>query len=174
MKQGFEKKLKELGFSFQVIPYDFYILSPLNDVEKTIKIQLIYSEAADKRKYGSHNNNEIESIGLYKFKLNPSESQSDFIVFAFRNSKKERIEFVIIPTDELNQRLTKEYRTTNGTHKHKIVFWLMPDNCLYECTNLGIEGEWFYMSKGQNSRLADQTEWNYTEYLNRWDRLKRI
>jgi hypothetical protein len=173
MKWEFEKKLKEIGFSFQCHT-GLYILSPNNNDSRTINIQLIYSEPVDPLKYGSNNGIEIESIGLYKFKLNPSESQSDFIAFALRNSKKERIEFVIIPTDELNQRLTKEYRTTNGTHKHKIVFWLMPDNCLYDCTNLGIEGEWFYMSKGQNGRLADQTEWNYTEYLNRSDRLKRI
>ena len=174
MKQGFEKKLKELGFSFQVIPYDFYILSPLNDVEKTIKIQLIYSEAADKRKYGSHNNNEIESIGLYKFKLNPSESQSDFIAFAFLNSIKHQIEFIIVPTELLKHRLINGTRLRSENHLFKIVFWFMPDGFVYNCSDIGIEGEWYFMSKGKNGRMADRTEWNYTEYLNRWDRLKRI
>ena len=174
MKTQFESKLIELGFSYQSDPYDFYILRLNNDIARTLGVQLICSEAFDERKYGSNNGNEIESIGLFKFKFNPAENESDFITFAFQNSIKHQIEFIIIPMDELNQRLTNENRTRNGNHTHKIVFWLIPDGFIYNCTNISIEGEWYYLSKGLNGRMADKTEWNYTEFLNDWDRLKRI
>jgi hypothetical protein len=174
MRRQFESKLSELGFSFQAKPDDFYILSQINDVKRTITVRLICSELVNPLIYGSHNNNEVESIGLFKFKLNPAESKSDFIIFDFRNSIKQQTEFVIIPTEELNQRLTKENRTRIGNDNHKIVFWLMPDGFIYNCSNIGFEGEWYFMSKGVNGRMADRTEWNYTEFLNDWDRLKRI
>jgi hypothetical protein len=174
MRRQFESKLFELGFSFQAKPDDFYILSQINDVERTITVRLICSELVNPLIYGSHNNNEVESIGLFRFKLNVAYSESDFIIFDFRNSIKQQTEFVIIPTDELNQRLTKENRTTIRNHTHKIVYWLMPDGFLYNCTDIGIEGEWYFMSKGVNGRMADRSEWNYTEFLNTWDTLRKI
>jgi hypothetical protein len=30
------------------------------------------------------------------------------------------------------------------------------------------------MSKGVNGRMADGTDWNYSDFLNDWDRLKMI
>lgn len=48
------------------------------------------------------------------------------------------------------------------------------DNKLYDCTNAWIEWEWYYLSKGENGRIADKTDRNYTEFLNNWDRLKMI
>jgi hypothetical protein len=174
MKTEFEKKIIELGLYYQCITDDFYIFRPNYDISSTLHVQLICSEAVDERKYDSNNGNEIESIGVFKFKLDPANAKSDFIIFAFPNSIKYQIEFIIIPTDELNQRLTKENRTRNGNHTHKIVFWLMPDRFIYNCTDVGIEGEWYYLSKGLNGRMADKTVWNYTEFLNDWDRLKRI
>ena len=174
MKTQFESKLIEHGFSYQTDPDDFYILCPENDVERTIMVRLICSKLVNPLKYGSNNSNEIESIGLFKFKFNPEENKSDFITFAFQNSIEHQIEFIIIPTDELNQRLNMENRTRNGNNKYEIVFWLMPDGFIYNCTNISIEGEWYYLSKGLNGRMADKTEWNYTEFLNDWDRLKRI
>lgn len=174
MKTQFESKLIELGFSYQSNPDCCYILNPNNGVNQTIKVRLICSEPVDGNKYGSNNGNEIESIGVFKFKLNSSESDSYFTTFAFQNSIKHQIEFIIIHTDELNRRLTKENRTRNGNHTRNIVFWLMPDRYIYNCTDVGIEGEWYYLSKGLNGRMADKTEWNYTEFLNDWDRLKRI
>jgi hypothetical protein len=174
MKAEFEKKLYELGLSYQINPEGSYILSLINDVERTITVRLIFSELVNPLIYGSHNNNEVESIGLFKFKLNPAQSKSDFIIFDFRNSIKQQTEFVIIPTDELNKRLTKEDRTCIGNYTHKIVFWLMPDGFIYNCTDIGIEGEWYFMSKGINGRLADRSDWNYTFFLNNWDILMKI
>jgi hypothetical protein len=174
MNVEFEKKLSELGFSYQSSPDSLYILRSSNKANVTLHVQLICSETVDEIKYGSHNGNVIESIGLFKFKLNPPESISDFTTFAFRNSMKHRIEFVIVPTDVFIHRLTKVNRTCNGNNKYKVVFWLMPDGSIYNCTNIGIEGEWYFMSKGEFGRVADRTERNYTEFLNDWDRLKKI
>jgi len=100
---------------------------------------LICTEPVDERIYSSRNGNVIVSIGLFKFKLNATKSESDFITFAFQNTIKHRIEFIIIPTEELIHRLTKENRTLNGNQTHKIVFWLMPDGFIYNCTDIGIE-----------------------------------
>lgn len=174
MKAEFENKLNNLGFSYRSNLNNLYILNSINDSEGRIKVRLIYSKPADERKYDSKNGNVIESIGLFKFKFNPGMSESDFITFAFQNSIKHQIEFIIIPTDELNQRLTKEDRMRNGNNSHKIVFWLMTDGFIYNCTDIGIEGEWYFMSKGEFGRMADNTKWDFTEFLNAWDRLKRI
>lgn len=48
----------------------------------------------------------------------------------------------------------------------------MPDRCVYDCTNISIEGEWYYLSKGISGRMADRTDWDYREYLNKWDSIK--
>jgi hypothetical protein len=52
-----------------------------------------------------------------------------------------------------------------------MVFWLMPDNNLYETTDLGAEGEWYFLSKGVNGRMADGSVQDYSEFLNAWDKL---
>ena len=174
MKEEFETKLIELGISFQVKPDNFYILSTINGVERKITVRLICSKLVNPLKYGSNNGNEIESIGLFRFQLNPWRNESDFITFAFLNSVKHQIEYIIVPTELLKHRLIKGTRIRSETHLFKTVFWLMPDGFVYNCSSLGIEVEWYFMSKGINGRMADRTEWNYTEYLNRWDRLKRI
>jgi hypothetical protein len=174
MKAEFEKKLSDLGFSYQSKPNEFYILYTNNNAASSINVQLICTEPVDEIKYGSRNGNVIESIGLFKFKLNAGRSESDFITFAFQNSIKHQIEYIIIPTEELKHRLIKRNRLHSENHIYKLVFWLMPDGFIYNCTDIGIEGEWYYLSQGLNGRQADRTEWNYTEFLNEWDRLKRI
>ena len=47
----------------------------------------------------------------------------------------------------------------------------MPDRFLYETTCISVEGEWYYMSKGVNGRMADDTDMNYTAFLNNWGQL---
>ena len=59
MKTEFEKKIIELGFYYQCITDDLYILRPNNDIARTLHVQLICSETVDERKYGSHNGNII-------------------------------------------------------------------------------------------------------------------
>jgi hypothetical protein len=49
----------------------------------------------------------------------------------------------------------------------------MPDGSLYETNGICIspEGEWYYLSKGINGRMADKTDWCYTLFLNNWKQL---
>ena len=169
----FESKIIELNFSFQFRPDNFYILIPINGVERTITVRLICSKPVNPLKYGSNNGNEIESIGLFKFQLISAEKESDFMIFAFQNSVKHKIEFIIIPTKELKLRLIKGHLATTDNHTFKIVFWLMDDR-LYNCSDISLEGEWYNLSKGVNGRMADDTELDYTSFLNKWEILFKL
>lgn len=95
----------------------------------------------------------------------------EFLILAFQNKVKQHDEFIIIPTKELKRRLIENNRIPTENQEIEVVFWLMNDRFLYDCTNVGVEWEWFYLSRGVNGRLADCSEWDYSEYLNDWDRL---
>ena len=172
VKTEFENKLKELGFSYQCNTDGQYILCPCNESNSILNSHLILSEPVDSVIQGSRNNNKIQAIGLFTIRLSKEIKEQDFLTMAFQSTNNHNIEFIIIPIIELKRRLSENNRIATGKKGIKLVFWLMPDNCLYDCTNLGIEAEWYFMSKGLNGRLADGTELDYTDYLNRWDRLK--
>ena len=53
----------------------------------------------------------------------------------------------------------------------EMVFWLMADGFVYDATNISVEGEWYFISKGVNGRMATGSELDYSEYLNNWQRL---
>jgi hypothetical protein len=168
MKAEFENKLKELGFSFQCQTDDHYILSNKNDKDRIISIQLICSHQITESLHGSHNGTDIQSIGYFKLKLLPDTKEPESLGFAFQNTSKHCVEFIIIQKKELMKRLGMENWILTVTQKMGIVFWLMPDNHLYETTNIGIEAEWYYLSEGMNGRMADQTKLDYSEFLNNW------
>jgi hypothetical protein len=172
MKTEFEKKIVELGFSYQCNTDGVYVLSHNNDTNSMLTAQLICSEPVDESQLGSRNGNAIQSIGHFKIKLLNEVKEPYFLILAFQNTINHIVEFIIIPKIELMRRLNKENRISKASHKISIVFWLMPDNCLYDCTNIGVEGEWFYMSKGPNGRVADDTDWDHSDFLNAWDKLK--
>lgn len=174
IKLDFEKKIKGLGFSYKCNTDGEYILSQNNDTNRILTVQLIYSEPIEEVIRVSNNGNEIEAIGSFKFKLLNNIKEPYIYILAFRNSSNQNVEFIIIPKKELMRRLKKENRISTDKKGIEIEFWLMPDKGLYDCTNLGIEGEWFYMSNGLKGRLADETEWCYTKFLNGWDGLKMI
>jgi hypothetical protein len=171
MKTEFEKKIIELGFSYQCHTNRVYILCQNDDTDCTIEAQLICSEPVDESKLGSRNGNVIQSIGRFKLRFPMEVRVQDFLILAFQNINKHCVDFIIIPTLELMKRLNKENRISIYNHEVEIVFWLMPDNQLYETTDLSVEGEWYYLSKGLHGRMADQTEWDYTEFLNDWNRI---
>jgi hypothetical protein len=172
MKTEFENTLKEHSISFQCNTKGQYILCPHNDTNSILYSHLIMSEPVDVVIHGSQNNNKIQAIGCFTIRLPKEVKEQDFLIMAFQNTNNHCVEFIIIPKIELKRRLGVDNRISTGKKVLKMVFWLMPDNCLYDCTNLGIEGEWYYLSKGRNGKMADGTEWDYTDYLNRWDRLK--
>lgn len=174
MKTEFEKKLKEHSFSYHCNTDGLYILCQNNDTNRCINAQLIYSKPIDEVIHKSRNNNNIQAIGYFKLEFLTEVKETDFFILAFRNTSNHSVEFIIIPQKELKRRLVESNRISNVNEEIEIVFWLMADRFLYDCTNVGIEWEWYYLSKGLNGRMADGTEWDYTEFHNDWNRLKLI
>lgn len=169
MQIEFEKKLTEHGLSYSVNYDHFYTLSSQTGGGNHLTVQLISSLPVTKEELGSKNGNDIQAIGLFNIKPPIEGQEPDLLILALQNPVKNRFEFLIIPPRELTRRLIegKRYSTEN----QKIVYWLLPDNCLYLTTDIGIESEWYYLSQGVNGRMADRTDADYAEFLNAWERL---
>ena len=105
-------------------------------------------------------------LGYFKLNLPTEVKDQDFLILAFQNTNNHCVEFIIIPKKELMRRLNKMNRISTDNQEIDMVFWLMPDNHLYECSDISVEGEWYYLSKGVNGRMADGTEWDYSKFLN--------
>jgi hypothetical protein len=174
MKTEFERKLKELNFSYQCNTDGLYIMRLNNDPNRIINAQLALSEPVDEVIHGSRNNNKTQAIGLFKLRLPPEIKEKDFLILAFQNTNNHCVEFIIIPGRDLIKRLNMEHRISIDNREIDMIFWLMHDNHLYESTSIGVEGEWYYLSKGAHGRMADQTVWDYTEFFNDWDILKML
>jgi|ERR1035437_1130827 hypothetical protein len=178
MKTEFEKKLKEYGFSYQWYSDDLYILSRNDDVRRKIKVQFFSAEPILDVLHTSHNGNKLQAIGSFKLSLMNKVKNPDIFIFAFENTINQCVEFIIISSKEFIRRLIESYRISSDNHVLYIVFWLLADgyndNKLYETTDVGIEWEWFFLSKGENGRMLDSTDLDYTEFLNNWDKLKMI
>lgn len=169
-KTAFLKALKEHDLSVYFHRNDHYILIKGGDSSRIVSVQLICSTKINPVVHGSSNGNEPESIGHFKFTIPKWEDHINFYVFAFVNFSKKDSEFIVVSDEVLRSRLTQRNRIpANG--KTEMTFWLMPDQCVFDCTNISIEGEWYYLSKGVGGRMADGTEWDYSKYLNDWDGL---
>jgi hypothetical protein len=169
-KVALNEKLVELGFDILDEGNNTSRLNLYDDPSNEITVQLIGSEQIDELLHGSHNGNETRAIGLFRFAIPSVGIEPEFFIFSFTNKSSRKIEFIIIPSAEIIRRLIKKFGLINN-QEIEIVFWLMPDSCLYEATQTGVEWEWYYMSKGINGRMADGTDWDYTEFHNHWDRL---
>lgn len=178
MKTEFEKKLKENGFSYQWNSDDYYILSRNDDVGHKIKVQLISAEPVLEVLRMSHNGNKLQAVGSFKLELMQMMQGNDIFIFAFENTINQCVEFIIISSKEFKRRLIESYRIPWDYQVLNIVFWLLADgyndNKLYETTDFGIEWEWYFLSKGEKGRMVDDTDLDYTEFLNNWDKLNMI
>ena len=164
MKSIFEKELTKQGFLFQETSDGYYKITQKNRIVQPISIQLIISKPINLLFHGSQN--ELDGIGYFHFTLN-SEHNQDYFVFAFKHLRNVLTQYMIIPTEELRKRLMKNLiRYRSGEHL-ELRLWLMNDH-LYDTTDLSLEGEWFYLSKGRGGRMIDHTIWNYSEFLNNW------
>lgn len=161
MKTEFERKLKEEGYSYNLNPDGYYKISKINRIDLPIKVQLVESKPIN---HGSQNGNEIDGIGYFHFSLNSEQSPNN-LVFAFKHLRNDTTEYMIILTAELRKRLEMNIIRYMSGEYFEISLWLM-DGHLYDTTNLGLEGEWFYLSKGIGGRMIDQAEWNYTSFWN--------
>lgn len=175
MNTEFEKNLIRLGFSYQRHTDDLYILSRNDDERLQIKVQFISAEPNLEVLRSSPNGNKLQAVGSFKLTLM---KENDIFVFAFENTIKICVEFIIISSKEFKRRLFESYRIFRDNHILSIVFWLLADgyndNKLYETTDFGIEWEWYFLSKGENGRMVDDTDLDYSEFLNNWEKLKMI
>ena len=160
-------KVVELGYTIRQERDNTFRLN-LNEVNsRDIKIRLIVSEPIERR-HGSANNTEIKAIGYFKYKILPEDREPDFYVFSFNNKSDNRIEFVIIPFNELKNRLDLSDCVMQNLQETELILWLLPDDYLFEATQISIEGDWWFIA----GRMAKNTHWDYTSFLNRWEVLQ--
>lgn len=171
VKIEFEMRLLELGLSYSVHNDDRYIISNQTGGENHIEVQLISSLPINKQVHGSKNGNVLQAIGLFNFKFLESGLEPDILAFTFQNLVKNRVEFIIIPSQDLFIRQAKMNPGSIRRKSVEMVIWLMEDDCVYETTNISIEAEWYFISKVVRGRMADGTEIDYTKYLNCWRKI---
>lgn len=161
----FEEKILELGFSFSFQNAGFYVLY---DKNRFLTVQLLISEPPESLIHASKIGIDIQAIGLFKINQPLFDQGPDFYAFMFQNSYNQRIEYLIIPNDELMRRLNLRIFETKRKKSLRLVFWLLPDNSIYHTTGISVEGQWYFLSKGVNGRMADKTDLDYTSFLNNW------
>lgn len=167
----FEKKLTELGLSYSVHLDAYYTISSRTYSINPTVARLIQSLPVNNRVHVSKNGNQIAAIGLFKNTFLTSGFESDIFVFAFQNPDKNQAEFLIVPTLEFWRRHVEMNSKSVRRKGVEMVFWLMEDGFVFDATNISVEAEWYFMSKGVCGRMATGSELDYTEYLNGWRRL---
>ena len=151
---------------------DFYSITNYKGGVEKLTAQLILSLPVDNHFHGSKNGNDIQTIGLFKFKFPSSRRKPDIIVFVFNNESKNKAEFIIISLDEFIRRFIKNHPGSKQQKNIEMVFWMMEEGSVYDTTNISDEAEWYFLSKGVNGRMADGTDIDYTSFLNNWTKLK--
>lgn len=160
---AFENTLAEQGFTFQVDPDNIYSISQVDKPDRKVTAKLICSEPINEKLHGTKNDTEIKAIGYFRFKLSPESTEPNFYFFAFNNNQDNKTEFVIIPNEELKNRLSQRKRITDN-QKTELILWLMPGGYVFDATNIGAEAEWYFIA----GRMAVNTIGDYTIFLNHW------
>ena len=159
--------MAELGYTILQERDNTFSLN-LNEVNsRQIKIRLIVSEPIIKRIHGSKNNTEIKSIGYFNFKLAPEAFEPNFYIFAFTNTRDNKVEFVVVPYPELKNRIVLKKCNTNYDQEIELKFWLLPDNLVFDSSGLGAEGEYWFIG----GRMAINTYSDFTSFLDGWNQL---
>lgn len=166
MKSEFEKELSKQGYLFQKTSEGYYNIKPKNRIIQPISVELVVSKPVKQIIHGSQNGNELDGIGYFLFSLT-SVHPSEYFVFAFKHLRNDSSHYMIIPTKELRRRLKKNMIRYRNGENLELRLWLM-DEHLYDTTNLGLEGEYYNLSKGRGGRIIDQTVWNYSRFWNNW------
>jgi hypothetical protein len=166
MKTEFESKLKSKGYSYNINHEGYYKISPIKRLSLPMKVQLVKSKPIKEIIHGSQNGNEIDAIGYFRFKL-ATDEKPDIIIFEFKHLRDGSSVYMIIPEETLRKRLEKNIIRSRSNEYFELRLWLMDDH-LYDTTNLGLEGEWYYLSDRKGGRMIEPTIWNYTSFLNNW------
>ena len=171
IKSAFREILKEHNLTVYFNQYNHYTLIHGNDSSRIVSAELICSTKIDVLLHGSHNNNVVDGIGHFKFTIPKWVEKINFYVFAFFNTENHNTEYVIVPDEILRKRFQKLNRIPDGSNEAKLTLWLMPDNKVYDTAKISMEGEWYWLSRDFDGRMADGTQEDYTEYLNNWERM---
>lgn len=168
IKKELEYLLKERGFSYRERSNDIFEIVSHKNVLMEVTAKLIISDQVDPLFHGTKNGTEIKAIGCFSFEqLNGKEF--DYYILAFSNKADNCLEFAILPFSELKHRLeSRSQIIAPGNDKIELELWLLPDDFLFETTNLGAEGEWWLIG----GRMAINTHRDYTCYRNAWNQLK--
>ena len=161
------KKLSELGIIVHEESGSTFRLKLNKDDLSSVMIELVTSEPIIERLHGTKNNTPITAIGYFKFKLSLEGNEPNFYIFALNNAVENKVEFVVVPTDELINRIASRKRITDKVQETELKFWLLPNKMVFDTTSLGAEGEWWFIG----GRMARNTHLDYTQYQNVWDRL---
>ena len=152
----------------------FFELTRTSLPVRIITAQYVPSMSVNKYFHGSSNNTEIDTIARFEVPEFEKKSPPSFYIFPIHNTKRGKLNFAVIPSQIVIERIYLRHQNDLIKRPLEVTFWLMPDDCLYDCTNVSAEGEWFFLSKGANGRIADDTDWNYTPFLNNWQLLVNI
>jgi hypothetical protein len=163
-RKALDDGLTEHGFYYQHDADNNYSIASNNKPDRITKAKLIGSEPIIEKLHGSKNNTEIKGIGYFRFKLSPEGIEPNLYIFAFNNEVDNKVEFVIVPSFELRNRLNQRKCITDCNQETELLIWLMPDGYVFESC-FGGEGEWWFLA----GRMAKHTQWDYTSYLNSWD-----
>jgi len=166
MKSTFDKELSKQGFVFQETSDGYYNITPRSRIVLPTKVQLIISKPINLTYHGSQNGNDLDGIGYFHFTLN-SEQSPDYLVFAFKHLRNSSAQYMIITPEELRDRLSKNIIKYRSSEHLELRLWLMDDR-VYSTNHLGLEGEYYFLSRGKGGRMIDGTHWNYTKFLNNW------
>lgn len=111
--------------------------------------------------HGSSNNTSIDTIARFQIPDVEEKSPPNFFVFPIHNhnTKRCKLNFAVVPSQIVIERTRIRHQNDLIKSPNKIVFWLLPDYCLYNCTNVSAEGEWYFLSKGANGRIAMQVRY---------------
>lgn len=164
----FEKDLVAHGFTLISGTNDLYTFAHLDFPNQLKTAQLLHSLPIDVRYHGSHNNTEIQSIVRFRLPQSEGHERPDFFVLPFYNDSNQQVLFANIPCQVLIVKISSEQRRHLNLINSDIIFWLMPDHCLYECSQISFEGEWFFLTKGGNKRMADDTVLDYSSFVGNW------
>jgi hypothetical protein len=146
----------------------YFDLSHPSLPDKVITIQYVMSLPVNEYFHRSSNNTEIDTIARFEVPDVGKKSPPNFFVFPIHNTKQGKLNFAVVPSQIVIERTRTRHQNDLIKRPLEVTFWLMPDDCLYDCTNISAEGEWYFLSKGANGRMADDTDWNYTPFLNNW------
>lgn len=165
----FSRKLNELGFTIHEGFENTFRLNLNENDLKVIGVKLIGSEPINERIHGTKNGTPIKAIGYFKFKLPHEENEPNFYIFAFTGMSDNKIEFVIISFTELKNRLNQRKCNTGAYQDKELQLWLLPDGYVFETTNIGAEGDWWFVG----GRMAIGTPKDFTQFLNQWHLLEK-